>query len=199
MPTKSAVTFEVGKLIAARYPKGPESAGELDGCIAMWLDDLDDLTDADLAAACRAYRRSVEPADRWFPTPGRILALSPVGRAMAALGSDEDSARALTDFVARMRALGFRPSRDAAARHLDPVDPYRNDAMFQALADFGGATAWGMRNVEDPYRVREAESRWMASYRAARLRQVHDREAVRFAACRLASSPRLLAAPVGET
>jgi hypothetical protein len=192
MPTRAAVTLEVGKLIAARYPKGPESAGELDGCIAMWLDDLDDLTDADLAAACRTYRRSVEPADRWFPTPGRILALSPIGRALATLGSDDDSARAFVHFGARMRALGFRPSRAIPARHLDEGDPYRNDAMFSALDAFGGPSAWGARDTSDAYRLRESEARWRAAYRAAREAQRQDREAIVYTARMIAAPARLM-------
>jgi hypothetical protein len=192
MPTRAAVTLEVGKLIAARYPKGPESAGELDGCIAMWLDDLDDLTDADLAAACRTYRRSVEPADRWFPTPGRILALSPIGRALATLGSDDDSARAFVHFGARMRALGFRPSRAIPARHLDEGDPYRNDAMFSALEAFGGPSAWGARDTSDAYRLRESEARWRAAYRAAREAQRQDREAIVYTARMIAAPARLM-------
>lgn len=192
MPTESAVTLEVSKLIAARYPKGPESAGELDGCIAMWLDDLDDLTDADLAAACRTYRRSVDPADRWFPTPGRILALSPVGRALSGLGSDDDSARAFADFGARMRALAFRPSRALPARHLDEVDPYRNDAMFSALEAFGGPSAWGARDTSDSYRLRESEAKWRAAYKACREAQRHDREAVIYTSRQIAAPSRAM-------
>jgi len=192
MPTETAVTLEVSKLIAARYPKGPESAGELDGLIATWLDDLDDLSDADLASACRTYRRSVDPADRWFPTPGRILALSPVGRALATLGSDDDSARAFSDFGARMRALDFRPSRASPARHLDGGDPYRNDAMFSALEAFGGPAAWGARDTSDAYRMRESEAKWRGAYKAAREAQRHDRGAVQDAALRIAAPLRLM-------
>jgi hypothetical protein len=192
MPTESAVTLEIGRLVAARYPKGPESAGEIDACVAAWLDDLDDLDDAGLAAACRAYRRSVDPADRWFPTAGRILALSPIGRALATLGSDDDSARAFVDFGARMRALAFRPSRAIPARHLDEGDPYRNDAMFSALEAFGGPSAWGARDTSDAYRLRESEAKWRAAYRAARESQRQDREAIVYTARMIAAPARLM-------
>ena len=198
MPSRNTVTTEIAKLIATRYPKGPESGDEVDACIAMWMDDLDDLSDADLAAACRAYRRSPDPADRWFPTPGRIMALSPIGRALAVLGSDDDSARAFAHFVARMRALAFRPSRTIPACNLDPADPYRNDAMHSALEAYGGASAWGMRNIDDPFRVRESETKWRAAYKAAREAQRHDRGAVVHAAGRITGQAQAAFGPAGE-
>ena len=199
MPSENAVTIEIAKLIAARYPKGPESDGEIDACIGLWMEDMDDLSDADLATACRAYRRSTDPADRWFPTPGRIVALSPIGRTMTALGSNDDASRAFAHFVARMRALAFRPSREVPARHLDPADPYRNDAMFAALDAYGGPLAWGQRNIEDPFRVRETEAKWRMSYIAAREGQRHDRDVVRDMAARIAMTHRpMLGGPPPE-
>jgi hypothetical protein len=91
-----------------------------------------------------------------------------------------------------MRALGFRPSRALPARHLDEVDPYRNDAMFCALEAFGGPAAWGARDTSDAYRMRESEAKWRGAYRAAREAQRHDRGAVQDAARRIASPVRAM-------
>ena len=152
-------------------------------------------------AAVMAYIGEPDPGQypKPFPDPGKIIARTPHGRAALTIGSDDDSARAFRDFCARMKdaRLCYRPSRDEPARHLDPEDPYRNDAMHTALEDFGGASAWGARNVEDPFRVRESEAKWRASYRAARARQGQDRDAVRFTARRLLARPVVMLG-VGE-
>jgi hypothetical protein len=129
---------------------------------------------------------------RKLPTTGEIVARTPIGRALATLGSDDDSARAFAHFGARMRALGFRPSRALPARHLDEEDPYRNDAMFSALEAFGGPSAWGARDTSDPFRLRESEAKWRAAYRAAREAQRGDREAIVYTARMIAAPARLM-------
>jgi hypothetical protein len=136
---------------------------------------------------------------RKLPTTGEIIARTPLGQAVTALGSTDDSARAFEDFRARMRALAFQPSRHEPSRHLDPADPYRNDAMFTALESYGGSIAWGKRDTEDPWRVRESEAKWRASYAAAREAQRHDRGAVASVARVIAERPALrLVGPVAE-
>lgn len=181
MLSEHAVTAEIAKLIAGRYAKGPESEPEIDACIALWRDDLDDLNDAELAAACRAFRRSTLDADRWWPTPGRIFALSPMGRTVSFLGGAEDADLAAADFRRAFAATGDQPRIEDAERHLDPLDGWRNAAMFQALRAVGGAKAWAQTPdpAHDARGAQAAMGPWRAAYVAARRGQAQDGEVVR--------------------
>lgn len=138
MPSRTAVTVEIAKFVALRYPKAPETDPEAQMVEELWLEDLAALDDRQFSAACARYRKSIDPDDRWFPTPGRILACSPYGEAVALIGSDADADAALGDYLRRYQVVLTRggPSREHLHRHLDP-DPYRNDAMFAAFETVG--------------------------------------------------------------
>lgn len=177
MPTPAVIAREIAGFVARNYPQppGPDVARLM---VEAWAEDLAELTDADLIAACSAYRRSTDPADRWWPTPGRLRALAPVGRAAAFLGGDADAEKAFEDFRARMVALAFRPDRDDAERHLDPEDPYRNDAMFAALATLAGPGWWGDPAVDAKgFEIRRRA--WISVYAQHRKGQAHDAGAVK--------------------
>ena len=183
MPTPDAVENQIARFLAAGYPHAP-SAQTVELTVGVWLDDLDDLDDRDLDAACRAYRRSPDPADRWWPTPGRLRALSSLGRSQAHLGSATDAEAAFDFFATRLRHLGFRPDRDDPARHLDPADPARNDAMFVALTETGGVTTYRMAPTPTADAIGHAQlrRRWVAAYVDARKVQAADPAIVRLTA-----------------
>lgn len=180
MPTPNAVENQIARFLAAGYPHAP-SAHTVELTVGVWLDDLNDLNDAEFDEACRAYRRSTDPADRWWPTPGRLRAVSALGRASAALGTSSDAEVAFCDFCARMSFLGFRPDRDDEARHLDPKDPARNDAMFAALAAVGGSRAWGLapNAAANPIDFGVRQRAWTARYVEVRRGQAADPAIVR--------------------
>jgi len=193
-PREAAALLSLGQL--SGLEPDPSIAGNLRGAAEVYARVLT-LAGIDYPAAEAAMLAIVsEPWTseyrRKLPTTGEIIARTPIGRALTALGSDDDSARAFTDFGARMRALDFRPSRALPGRHLDGGDPYRNDAMFCALDAFGGPAAWGARDLSDGFRMRESETRWRAAYRAAREAQRHDRGAVQFAALQIAAPARAM-------
>lgn len=198
MASIPAIAEVIARFRLYEYPKMPP-----DDCDNMltraWAEDLADLTDDELRAACRAYRKSADPGDRWWPQPGRLIALSATGHAIAHLGSRTDAERAFEDFRARMRALGFDPSRENDARHLDPRDPYRNDAMFTALAAMGGSRAWGERDLTHPLSLKEAREAWIAAYIGARVGHRTDRAAVALTARALTGvTVRMLPMPEGK-
>jgi hypothetical protein len=183
MPSKACIADQIARFVSQRYPSAP--AGDEARALALsWLDDLADLDDAAFVEACRAYRNSPVAEDRWWPTPGRIRANLPAGRAANFLGSDADAETAFADFVRRMPALSFRPDRDdpTGKAHLDPADPYRNDAMFAGLAAVGGARAWGASEIGNPATLGGLRKVWTAAYRDVRRGQVRDPEALRVTA-----------------
>jgi len=181
MPTSAAIAREIAGFVARNYPQppGPQMVPMM---VEAWRDDLAELTDADLATACQAYRRSTDPADRWWPTPGRIRALAPAGQAAALLLGEGDAEAAFPEFMTRMSALAFRPDRDDTNRHLDPVDPYRNDAMFAGLAAVGGARAWAVSEVGNPATLGSLRKSWIAAYRDVRRIQARDPGALQLTA-----------------
>lgn len=189
MPTRDCIDDQLARFVALGYPGAPP-AEMIDLTAEEWSEVLDDLPDADFVAACRLYKRSTEASDRFFPLPARIRAMSPSGRAAAHLGSDADADQAFADFVQRMPAVCFRPNRDDAtgAAHLDPADPYRNDAMFAGLAAVGGAQAWGRAEIGNPATLGSLRKVWAAAYRDVRKGQARDPEALRLTA----STQRLL-------
>ncbi len=103
MPGRRLIAAEVGRLVALGYPKGPELAEEVLVIEQLWAEDLDDVNDASFTLACREYRRSPNPNDRWWPAPGRLLALTPAAKLAARFGSDADIDLAWTDFHRRVR------------------------------------------------------------------------------------------------
>jgi hypothetical protein len=181
MPSKACIADQLARFVSQRYPNAP--AGDEAKALALsWLDDLADLDDAAFEAACRAYRNSPVAEDRWWPTPGRIRAHLPAGRAANFLGSDADAEIAFADFVRRMPAVSFRPDRDDETRHLDPADPYRNDAMFEGLRAVGGAQAWGRAEIGNPATMGSLRKTWTAAYREARMGQRRDAGALQLTA-----------------
>src|ERR1051326_3074154 len=55
------------------YPKSPMTDGERKVWFAQWCDDLKHKTDSEIAYACTRYRQNSE--NRFFPTPGQLIAL----------------------------------------------------------------------------------------------------------------------------
>lgn len=73
MPTKNAIIRQFSRLEGAGL-KPPYT--DAFGCSAagdVWLDLLEELTDAQLEAAVKEHARR----SRWWPTPGELLALVP--------------------------------------------------------------------------------------------------------------------------
>ena len=193
-PREAAALLSLGQL--SGLEPDPSIAANLKGAAEVYARVLSlagiDYPTAEAAMLAIVSEPWTSEYRRKLPTTGEIIARTPIGRAVTALGSDDDSARAFSDFGARMRALDFRPSRASPARHLDGGDPYRNDAMFSALEAFGGPAAWGARDTSDAYRMRESEAKWRGAYKAAREAQRHDRGAVQDAALRIAAPLRLM-------
>lgn len=115
---------------------------------------------------------------RKLPTTGEIIARTPVGRTSTAIGTASDAERAFADFQIRLRwciGMNVRPDRDGA--QLDPADPYRNDAMFQAWATYPRGPA-APDEREKPFEFDQARKRWIAAYLEARHGQARDPAAV---------------------
>jgi hypothetical protein len=183
MATIPMIARMIAHFRAYEYPKQP--AADLNEALMLgWAEDLAELTDDELAAACKAYRTSTDPADRWWPQPGRLIALSPVGRAALALGSETDADAAWADFNRRMQHLAGRGGPLRGERELDS-DGYRNDAMWAGLRGIGGARVWDRWDLSD----RAIPARWRAAYVAARVASRQDRDAVRVAALALTATP----------
>lgn len=157
--------------------------------IEAGADDMADLLNAAGLTAAEARdaagRYCIEPNATQFRKPwpdvGMLVARSCLGRASAALGTSSDAEVAFRDFCARMSFLGFRPDRDDEARHLDPKDPARNDAMFAALAAVGGSRAWGLapNAAANPIDFGVRQRAWTARYVEVRRGQAADPAIVR--------------------
>ena len=70
MPSAKHVQTTVAGLLA-RYTARPSAPQEV--IVAVWLDDLDGLSDEELTAAVRAHTRDPE-AGRFWPTPAHLIA-----------------------------------------------------------------------------------------------------------------------------
>lgn len=173
MISPEAALSEIGALIAAGYPNPPADP-EL--TLAIWLDVLDPLDDAQLHAAATAYMSSPDKDDRWWPTPGRLLALSGHGAAIRHLGSDTDGDKAWTDYNRRMRATDGigGPMRGVPLRELDAEDGYRNDAMWAGHEAIGGWRAWARMESDD----KRIPAVWRKAYLAVRGVQKIDPAAI---------------------
>lgn len=136
---------------------------------------------ADAEAAVSDYLAEPDPGQypKPWPDPGKLIARTPTGRAAAHLGSDADADAAFVAFRHRLALVGFAPSREDEARHLDPTDAYRNDAMFRALEACGGSRAWGAMDLSHPAALKAKRDEWVEAYRAARAEQRQDKSAVR--------------------
>ncbi len=187
MPTPNAIRVELARLLTCGYPN-PPSEDMLPLVGQLWVDDLETLSDEQLSAACKAYRQSPDKEDRWWPTPGRLLALSHHGAAIRHLGSDADADKAWTDYNRRMRATDGigGPMRGIPARDLD-ADPYRNDAMWAGHEAIGGWRAWATSSVDD----KRIPAVWRKAYLAARNGQKVDPAAI-------ATTARAIAAPAAR-
>lgn len=187
MPTPNAIRIELARLLTCGYPN-PPSEDMLPLVGRLWVDDLEALSDEQLAAACRAYRQSPDKDDRWWPTPGRLLALSGHGAAIRHLGSDADGDRAWTDYNRRMRdtdGVGG-PARGVPVRELDPDDHYRNEAMWAAHEAIGGWRVWARMDADD----RRIPGVWRKAYLAIRSVQRFDSDAVAVTARMIAPASR---------
>lgn len=186
MPTPNAIRIELARLLTCGYPN-PPSEDMLPLVGQLWVDDLEALSDEQLSAACKAYRQSPDKDDRWWPTPGRLLALSGHGAAIRHLGSDADGDKAWTDYNRRMRATDGigGPARGVPLRELDASDSYRNDAMWAGHEALGGWKAWARMDPDD----KRLPSVWRKAYLAKRIVQKVDPAAV-------AATAKSIAAPV---
>jgi hypothetical protein len=113
-----------------------------------------------------------------FPSPGHLVARSPVGRLIATLGTDADADRAWTDLNARLAHLRNRQRRPAEVFHLPTaLDPEanRHAAMWAGLVVIGGIDGHGQSDIND----RTVPARFRAAYLAARQQQRVDPVAVR--------------------
>lgn len=66
------------------YPNIPTDPARQIAWVEAMADDLADVPVNEVAEAFAAFRKSTDPADRFLPTPGRILALTPSRLAMIA-------------------------------------------------------------------------------------------------------------------
>jgi hypothetical protein len=153
----------------------------------------------DLPEATRAVQAYLDEPDpgtypKPWPDPGKLIARTARGRAMVYLGSKTDGEAAFEHFRARMRALVGEPDRDTPRRHLDPADPYRNDAMFAALDKVGGASRWCGLDLSHPLALKETREQWIAAYTEARAVSRADQDAVRFTARLTTRAPQPLIA-----
>ncbi len=132
-------------------------------------------TDAELDAAVDAYLSAPAP---WWPTPGQVLAHTPIAMLAATLGTDADADRAWTDLGARLAHLRNRQRRPAEVfalpTALDP-EPNRHAAMWAGLVVIGGIDGHGQSDIND----RTVAARFRAAYLAARQQQRVDPVAVR--------------------
>lgn len=159
---------------------------DLPALAADWAEILIHVTDAELESAVLEYLRGPSP---WWPTPGQLIALTPPARLAATLGTPAEADTAFNDFRRRMDYVQHRPSDDAP---LDPDDPARNDAMFDAL-DAIGLDTWRLTPAfeANPFAADNLRKRWVAAYIASRKAQAADPVAVRAMVDRAAQ--RLLA------
>jgi hypothetical protein len=180
---------------ARGIPSGLESAAHN---LAEMLNDLG-LTPPQAREAVKRYLREPNATQfrKPYPDVGMLYARSDLGIAASALGSAADASKAFTDFRSRMRALAFAPSRNHEARHLDRLDPYRNDAMFAALDAMGGAEAWRTQDLSHPATLARVQAEWSAAYLAVRSRQREDRAAIAHTA-RALQGAQQRALPVAE-
>jgi hypothetical protein len=113
-----------------------------------------------------------------WPSPGHLVARSPIGRLIATLGTDADADRAWTDLNARLAHLRNRQRRPAEVfvlpTALDP-EPNRHAAMWAGLVVIGGIDGHGQSDIND----RTVPARFRAAYLAARQQQRVDPVAVR--------------------
>lgn len=90
----------VAKLCLYGYPGAPKSPELQRALVATLAHDLADVPEDELAEACAAFVRSTDPGDRYMPTPGRLIALTPSHRRM-----EEAESRAGERFGRALRAL----------------------------------------------------------------------------------------------
>jgi hypothetical protein len=148
---------------------GPD---ELADVAADWIDLLPELTDADFTAAVARWLTGDSP---FWPTPGQLRACSPPAMLAATLGNDADTGRAWTDTVAAVVAVGrYRNAEDPQAVYAN-FDPWRREAIRQAIAETGGVVA--ILNATDESRPHLARE-WRRAYAAARRQQAGDPKVV---------------------
>lgn len=113
-----------------------------------------------------------------WPSPGHLVARSPMGRVAATLGTDADADRAWTDLNARLAHLRCKGRRPTEAfilpTALDP-EANRHAAMWAGLVVIGGIDGHGQSDVND----RTVAARFRAAYIAARQQQRVNPAAVR--------------------
>ena len=126
---------------------------------ALWLDLLDDVSDEALIAAVKTWLR--RPDSIWWPTPGQLLACTPVAQ-RAAL--DDDAEIRCTQALRMVARFG----RDGRPNALD-VDPDVHAAMCAGIEAMGGwrevangpevTPGWDRKRFVDAYRASRAKGR----------------------------------------
>jgi hypothetical protein len=146
--------MQIFALMDSQGLKKPESHGTAEGRAAaiggyLAAFALDGYTWEEVYPA--ALRYAAEPQADNFPKPwpsaGHIIARTDRARLAARLALPAEGDAAWNHMCARMARLAYRPDRDVPARHLHP-DPAKNDALFVALARFGGPERF--RAIPDP-------------------------------------------------
>lgn len=137
--------------------------------VALWSADLADLDDATLEAAGRAYRRSTAEADRWFPTPGRLLAFTPERRVERIDDADEAWGKVIGIAQSKGRAAGLAENR----HRWDSAGEDYGAALWAGIEACGGWIAICDSTQAEHGTMRAA---FRGAYRSHRERQIAETE-----------------------
>lgn len=132
------------------------------------------VTAQELGQAVDAYLESDDPADRWWPTPGALLARTASHRLAVAAQGPDAAARAWQDMLLRLRVLhrDNRPRRDSPV-HQFTDDRWLNEAAWAGWQAAGGPCIYDMalEAVDRVYR-----RAWIDAWRATRAAQMQGPE-----------------------
>lgn len=145
------------------YPNLPTDAKRQTMWVETFAEALAGTPPDELEAAFRAYLTSTDPADRFPPTPGRLLALTPTRGRMQV---EADAAGGWYQRARRARGSIGGNSDDRTAdlrRHLRDPHPAVLDAVLAGIEAVGGWHALGMTMDDD----HGAGRRFEAAFRAA--------------------------------
>jgi len=149
MPDRSVIIEEIGKLLAGSVANAPKSPEAIELTIALWRDDLADLSNHDFRAALKALRRDPTACQFW-PQPGTILARVP-GRRLEEIDTADQAWGRVVQGIRRYGSMdppaGMRRRRDpewvAESWHIEwdfgPNErPGDRDAVYAGIDACGG-------------------------------------------------------------